>query len=192
MNGVRKTHHIDDLIRLFNHLFRHDYNTVLVDGDDEPFYLPADDNHPHHRLVFAHGFYASALHEISHWCVAGPERRQQEDFGYWYKPDGRTPEEQAEFERVEVKPQAYEWILSTAAGHPFHFSADNLDAGAGPSDVFKARVRAQVCTLLAGGVDGLAERPRRLCRALARLYGTSGPEPLRASLLAESALAPTV
>ncbi len=34
-------------------------------------------------------FFASALHEISHWCVAGKARREQVDFGYWYCPDGR-------------------------------------------------------------------------------------------------------
>ncbi|MGB2130042.1 MAG: elongation factor P hydroxylase, partial [Marinobacterium sp.] len=69
------------LIELFNRLFLPTYNTVLVAGEDEPIYLPADEQHPHHRVVFAHGFFASALHEISHWCVAGPERRLLEDFG---------------------------------------------------------------------------------------------------------------
>ncbi|PPS58814.1 hypothetical protein CRX72_23640 [Pantoea sp. BRM17] len=61
----------------------------LIKGDDEPIYLPADAESPWHRVVFAHGFYASALHEISHWCIAGDARRQQVDFGYWYCPDGR-------------------------------------------------------------------------------------------------------
>ncbi|GAM69307.1 transporting ATPase [Vibrio sp. JCM 19236] len=26
------------------------------------------------------------MHEIAHWCVAGPKRRLLEDFGYWYEP----------------------------------------------------------------------------------------------------------
>ncbi|MDI8993212.1 elongation factor P hydroxylase, partial [Salmonella enterica subsp. enterica serovar Anatum] len=39
-------------------------------------YLPADAQVPYHRIVFAHGFYASALHEISHWCIAGKARRE--------------------------------------------------------------------------------------------------------------------
>ena len=32
----------------------------------------------------------SALHEISHWTIAGKERRLLADLGYWYAPDGRT------------------------------------------------------------------------------------------------------
>lgn len=110
------THEYQDLITIFNDTFLDQFNTKLELGGDEPIYLPADDEHPHHRIIFARGFYASALHEISHWCVAGPERRLLEDFGYWYEPDGRTAEVQAEFEKVEVRPQAYEWILAQSAG----------------------------------------------------------------------------
>lgn len=158
-----------DLITLFDQLFRDSYNTVLVRGDDEPIYLPADDRHSHHRIVFAHGFFSSALHEIAHWCVAGPERRLQVDFGYWYKPDGRSADEQALFERVEVKPQALEWIFSEAAGKRFHFSADNLSSGLGPSELFRQRVLRQVHTYLE---EGLPERPRMLVDALQRFYTT--------------------
>ena len=158
---------IDDLIRIFNGLFLADYNTELVAGQDEPVYLPADACHPHHRIIFAHGFFASALHEISHWCVAGARRRTLVDFGYWYKPDGRSAEEQAEFERVEVLPQAYEWILSESAGHRFHFSADNLAAGLGASESFMRNVHARVLELLA---KGLPERVGRLSEALRDFY----------------------
>jgi elongation factor P hydroxylase len=170
---------IDDLIRLFNGLFLDDYNTELVAGDDEPIYLPADAEHPHHRIIFAHGFFASALHEIAHWCVAGAKRRTLVDFGYWYKPDGRTAEEQAEFERVEVLPQAYEWILSESAGHRFHFSADNLSAGIGASDHFMRNVHARVLLLLE---QGLPERVERLSRALREFYGQPALTPDRFDL----------
>lgn len=156
-----------DLIRIFNELFLADYNTELVAGRDEPIYLPADGEHPHHRIVFAHGFFASALHEIAHWCVAGAQRRQLVDFGYWYKPDGRSAAEQAEFERVEVLPQAYEWILSVSAGHRFHFSADNLAAGLGASEAFMRQVYERVLALLE---RGLPERPERLSAALRHFY----------------------
>lgn len=157
------------LIELFNRLFLPTYNTVLVAGEDEPIYLPADDAHPHHRIIFAHGFFASALHEIAHWCVAGPQRRLLEDFGYWYKPDGRTAQEQAEFERVEVKPQAYEWIFNQAAGRRFHFSADNLSAGLGASDTFQRNVHARVMQLLE---EGLPVRVQMLVDGLRRQYQT--------------------
>lgn len=97
-------HRPDDLIRLFNATFETGHNTVLLRGDSEPLYLPADANCSRHRIFFAHGFYASALHEIAHWCLAGQRRRQLEDYGYWYRPDGRDAWEQAEFERVESRP----------------------------------------------------------------------------------------
>ncbi|TGG91149.1 elongation factor P hydroxylase [Natronospirillum operosum] len=168
-----RQYQVEDLIRLFNSLFRDRYQTELIAGDDEPVYLPADATHPCHRILFAHGFFASALHEIGHWCVAGSARRQLEDFGYWYKPDGRTPAEQIEFERVEVRPQAYEWIFAAAAGHPFHFSADNISGGCGPSASFKANVRQEVRRLLA---QGLNTRPQLLVEALTAFYAVSPRE----------------
>ena len=58
------SHHYEDLIEIFNNTFLESENTILVKGDDEPIYLPADANSPHHRIIFAHGFFQSALHEI--------------------------------------------------------------------------------------------------------------------------------
>ena len=163
---------VDRLIQLFNRLFKASYNTVLVKGDDEPIYLPADEQNPHHRVIFAHGYYASALHEISHWCVAGEARRKLIDFGYWYKPDGRTQEEQAEFERVEVKPQAYEWILSYASNHKFHFSADNLSADIDASQTFQTNVVNKIHQLID---NGLPERLAMLVNALCQLHNKPMP-----------------
>ena len=120
-------HHYQDLIALFNDCFLLDYDAKLIKGTDKPLYLPADVNQPHHSLFFAHGFFASALHECSHWLIAGEARRKQIDFGYWYLPDGRTAEQQQVFQSVEVKPQAMEWILSMAAGYRFRVSIDNLN-----------------------------------------------------------------
>ncbi|WP_281423901.1 elongation factor P hydroxylase [Oceanobacter mangrovi] len=127
----------DDLIQVFDQLFACIENTRLIAGDDEPIYLPADDQHDYHRVVFAHGFYESALHEIAHWCIAGKQRRQLVDFGYWYEPDGRSAELQREFEQVEIKPQAVEWLLSEACGRKFHISTDNLDGD--PAEVEAGR-----------------------------------------------------
>lgn len=83
-------HDYTNLIEMFNCTFLDSYNTELILGGDEPVYLPADDGHRQHRIVFARGYFASALHEISHWCIAGEERRLVEDYGYWYEPDGRN------------------------------------------------------------------------------------------------------
>jgi elongation factor P hydroxylase len=131
------------LIATFNDLFQISENTILVSGTDEPLYVPAKDSDEKHHIIFAHGFFASALHELSHWLVAGKERRKLEDYGYWYKPDGRTKLEQIAFEQVEIKPQALEWILSAACAHTFHFSADNLNGDSAISDEFKENVRRQ-------------------------------------------------
>src|SRR3954468_4706757 len=81
-------HQYQDLISIFNNCFFQKYNTLLIKGGDEPLYLPADENREHHSLFFANEFFASALHECSHWLIAGEERRNQIDFGYWYIPDG--------------------------------------------------------------------------------------------------------
>jgi hypothetical protein len=52
----------DWLIELFNTVFAAQ-NTVLVRGDYEPEYFPATLEAPA-QIVFAHGFFASALHEL--------------------------------------------------------------------------------------------------------------------------------
>ncbi|BCN93688.1 hypothetical protein THMIRHAM_14730 [Thiomicrorhabdus immobilis] len=150
-------HSPETLVKLFNQTFIDSFNTELVCCEEEPIYRPADNQHPHHRIIFAHGFFASALHEISHWCVAGEQRRLLEDFGYWYEPDGRSAERQAEFEKVEVKPQAFEWIFSQSAGFTFHFSADNLSGNCGASESFKQAVHQQVQNFLTHGLPTRAQ-----------------------------------
>jgi elongation factor P hydroxylase len=116
----------DWLIQLFNTLFAKQ-QIQLVRGKHEPEYFPAYNGQPA-RIEFAHGFFASALHEISHWCIAGDSRRQLTDFGYWYAPDGRTAAQQQAFERVEVKPQALECLFTLACQRSFQVSQDNLFA----------------------------------------------------------------
>ncbi|AJR09512.1 elongation factor P hydroxylase [Photobacterium gaetbulicola] len=161
-------HHNDDIIAIFNRCFLDSYNTELILGGDEPIYLPADDANPHHRVIFARGYFASALHEIAHWCIAGPVRRRLEDYGYWYEPDGRTAEVQAEFEKVEVKPQALEWILATSCGFRFQVSCDNLSGDCEPDRVgFTNKVRAQVLQYLE---QGIPDRAKQLSEALREYY----------------------
>ena len=169
-------HHITDLMSLFDETFFTSYHTRLIKGQDEPIYLPADHTRPFHQIVFAHGYFASALHEIAHWLVAGEERRLQEDYGYWYCPDGRDEQQQAAFQAVEVKPQAIEWMLCAAAGFKFNVSCDNLN-GVQPCRVsFQREVYQRVMHLLAHGVN--ARTQSFLC-ALAHFYGT--PWPMTAS-----------
>ncbi|WP_305800643.1 elongation factor P hydroxylase [Photobacterium sp. GJ3] len=163
------SHDYHDLIQLFNRTFLPTYQTELVLGGDEPIYRPADAAHPHHRVIFARGYFASALHEIAHWCIAGAERRLLEDYGYWYLPDGRDEQQQAAFEQVEVKPQAVEWLLSASCGFRFQVSCDNLSGDHEPDRVgFTRKVREQVLSYLN---QGMPERAAMLSEALRAHYG---------------------
>lgn len=166
-------HNYEDLIAIFNTTFMSTYNTCLVKGDDEPVYLPKSDNISYNQIIFAHGYYASALHEIAHWCLAGAKRRLIEDFGYWYIPDGRDQVQQQAFEQVEIKPQAIEWALCIAAGKDFDVSTDNL-MGEGQSDrfAFKAKVYQQVLAYLQSGFPTDAQT---LIIALAQHYDVTLP-----------------
>lgn len=162
-------HNYNDLIQIFNACFAEEYNTRLVKGGDEPIYIPANNEVPYHSIYFAHGFYSSALHEIAHWLVAGKERRKLEDFGYWYEPDGRSAEKQREFEQVEVKPQALEWILAAAANFRYFASSDNLTGNPGDTEPFKQAVYMQVKSYIE---RGLPKRAAILRQALIEFYGT--------------------
>lgn len=163
-----ETAQVDWLILHFNHWFAH-HNVILQRGEHEPEYFPAAINalgqlQPA-RIVFAHGYFASALHEISHWCVAGAQRRLLPDLGYWYAPDGRDAGQQAQFEQVEVKPQALEWLFSQASLRKFRVSLDNLNGEASSGAQFKDNVYQRVQALL----DGQAPIPRDARRFIAGL-----------------------
>lgn len=160
-------HHYQILIDLFDATFFNTHQTRLVKGDDEPIYLPADSEVAYHRIVFAHGFFASALHEIAHWCVAGKQRRTQVDFGYWYCPDGRDAQQQHAFEQVEIKPQALEWCFSVAAGFPFKVSVDNLSGEGSDRFAFQQRVYEQVKMYL---MNGLPTRAATFVTALQQAF----------------------
>ena len=148
---------VPTLISLFNSTFE-DFNTRLVLGDDEPIYIPAGVDKSYHQIVFAHGFFSSALHEIAHWCIAGEKRRLLEDYGYWYCPDGRNETQQADFEKVEIKPQAIEWAFTEAAGRRFQVSTDNLNGAEPDREGFTKNVAAQLALYKADGFPSRAER----------------------------------
>ena len=148
INLQAESDQVDWLILHFNHWFSH-LNVTLVRGDFEPEYFPANKLQPA-RIQFAHGFFNSALHEISHWTIAGDKRRLLPDLGYWYAPDGRTAEQQALFEQVEIKPQAIEWLFSKAFGRKFRVSLDNLTGEGGDGTTFKDNVFAQLQRYFSG------------------------------------------
>ncbi|WP_144394336.1 elongation factor P hydroxylase [Pleionea sediminis] len=157
---------LKQLKSIFEALFFRTYNTRLLFGGDEPFYQAAKEGEPA-KIISREDYLSSALHEIAHWSIAGAERRQLDDFGYWYEPDGRTADQQSIFEQVEVKPQAIEWALSIACGHTFNLSADNLEEQAAPSDTFRQAVTQQ---FLNYWHSGLPERAQCLFDQLVRTF----------------------
>ena len=144
--GALEIYRAQRLERLFDACFGGRWRTKLVGGASEPYYQPASGPRDCHRLYYRSDYFASALHEISHWCIAGEQRLQQPDFGYWYAPEGRDGAQQLAFEAVEAKPQALEWLFSLACGYRFCISVDNFGAPDGePHDTlpFKRQVLEQ-------------------------------------------------
>lgn len=159
------------LEHVFERCFLAQEHTRLVGGAQEPFYQPAATPGTPHLLYYREDYFASALHEVSHWCIAGRQRRQLPDFGYWYAPEGRNPEQQRAFEAVEVKPQALEWYFSQACGFPFRVSVDNLDplTGALPDTRdFRRRLARQARQWQ---ITALPVRAERFFRALVVEFG---------------------
>ena len=161
INLQTEAQQVDWLILHFNHWFSH-LNVTLVRGEFEPEYFPSTSNSCA-RIQFAHGFFNSALHEISHWTIAGEARRKLPDLGYWYAPDGRSKEQQSLFEQVEIKPQAIEWLFAKAFGRKFRVSLDNLTGDGGDGSSFKDNVYAQVHRYFSGE----AKLPRDAARFIA-------------------------
>ena len=132
---------------LFEGCFGSLFRTRLVGGAGEPFYRAASASDDMAVIHYSHDYFRSALHEVAHWCVAGEERREQDDYGYWYAPDGRSETQQREFEKVEVLPQAWELLFCAACGHPFRVSMDNLDNQPLDVSAFEEAVYAQALRL---------------------------------------------
>ena len=167
---------------LFDQLFCDRLNTRLLGGAEEPIYIPAgltteeaglSPVAAYHRLYFRHDYLSSALHESAHWCIAGTQRREQLDFGYWYSPDGRSSQQQQLFEQAEVRPQALEWMFSVACGQHFRVSADNLASDQGASHDFVVAIVEQAQRWCTGG--SLPPRGRLLIEALANRFDCVEP-----------------
>ncbi|MGB0495927.1 MAG: elongation factor P hydroxylase [Kangiellaceae bacterium] len=146
------------IVNIFNRLFEESENTILKSGAKEPFYKAGKvQSNIKAHIYSRENFLSSALHEIAHWAIAGSERREKDDFGYWYAAEGRSVEQQKAFEKVEVKPQAVEWLLSLACNHPFHYSADNLTNDISASQSFKTAVKQQSIQYLDFGIPQRAQ-----------------------------------
>ncbi len=165
---------VKELLGCLNPWLVRDWQTHLVPGPGEPVYLPAAAADELHCIVFAHGYFNSALHELAHWCLAGAERRLQEDYGYWYCPDGRDARQQAAFEQVEVKPQAIEWWLASATGRLFRTSTDNLSGTPTDSLPFRQAVQRQAARYV---VDGLPARAHEAVKRLCDQFEQPLPQP---------------
>ena len=135
--------HSRGLEQLFEQCFFRQFRTRLVGFAPEPLYQPAADETQCHTIYYREDFFASALHEVAHWCIAGSRRRRLVDYGYWYQGDGRDAVQQAEFEQAERQPQALEWHFALACGRSFQVSSDNLQAGTADNCGFLAAVAAQ-------------------------------------------------
>ncbi len=116
----------DELVSCFNGCFEQSHHVKLIGGASEPLYIPSKEAGRPAEIHFRLDYVSSALHEISHWCIAGESRLKLEDYGYWYEPDHRTFELQKKFESVEIKPQAIERVFHLLLDLPFRVSADNL------------------------------------------------------------------
>ena len=167
---------------VFDACFARACYTRLQGGAQEPLYQPAAGPGGHHVLHYREDYFASALHEVAHWCIAGPQRRRQTDFGYWYAPDGRSPAQQRAFERVECGPQALEWFFSKACGYRFRVSLDNLTGAAAVTDVRRFQ-QSVIGRARDWQGRGLPARASVFFGALCREFGTVlGPEQLQFTL----------
>lgn len=159
-------HCVKKLETLFHGLYHLRYRTRLEGGGEEPLYLPATETDSTARIIYRDDFFASALHELAHWCIAGKDRRRQPDYGYWYKRE-RSLEEQLCFQQVECRPQALEWIFSVACQFPFQPSYDNLMLAELPGG-FEQGVWQAVRTYLN---EGLPPRAACLAREMSGVFG---------------------
>ena len=163
------------LEQLFEQCFYREYRTRLRGAAPEPLYQPARSSQHTHTIYYREDFFASALHEVAHWCIAGSRRRQLADYGYWYHPDGRSSAQQQQFEQAEVKPQALEWHFALACNRPFRISNDNLAAGEQDHARFAAAVRRQAQRYCSSSLPLRAARYRALLAASFSGIAQPGP-----------------
>jgi elongation factor P hydroxylase len=145
-----------EVMEVFHAAFA-DEGVRVAGGYDEPFYRAARGGEPA-EIRFNRDYLNSCLHEIAHWCIAGKDRRGLDDYGYWYRPDGRNGAEQREFFRAEAGPQALEWCFALACGEEFRMSLDNLGGEIEGEAEFAAALEGKLEGYLAGGFPARADR----------------------------------
>lgn len=155
----------DEIVKAMNEKVLSRWNTILVGGFAEPLYLPPEHGRPA-EIQFVRDYTRSALHELAHWCIAGQQRRTLVDYGYWYAPDGRSSEQQEEFFRVEVKPQALEFAFSKQCQIPFEVSCDNLYGGTIDKTLFEGKVAQQLEEYEKHGFPARAQEVRALLESV--------------------------
>jgi elongation factor P hydroxylase len=129
----------------------------LIGGFPEPFYR-APGHEGGAEIRFTRDYLNSSLHETAHWCIAGAERRLRDDYGYWYRPDGRNGPEQSEFFRAEAAPQSLERAFATACGEAFRMSCDNLAGEVAGQAEFAAALQGKLASYLERGFPARADR----------------------------------
>jgi elongation factor P hydroxylase len=148
------------VLNSFESCFYQKFKTKLMSGAEEPFYQAPKDGRDA-LIHFRYNYLRSALHETAHWCLAGPQRLKLDDWGYWYQPDGRDVEQQSQFFKVEIKPQAIEMAFCRALGIPFDVSIDNLNGPQGPALAFAEAVQEQYKSYKKEGFPKRAELFRK-------------------------------
>lgn len=156
-----------ELATVFNMTFNESEQTILMATDDEPCYLPKDEQYPFNRIYYTKDSYTSLMHEVAHWCRAGKERRQLPDYGYWYQAEDRSPEAQQLYVASESKTQALEWIFCVAAGVCIQIIPENQPYSFKPSLEFRKSIYMAVLHYLQ---KGLSDRPERFKQALLNYY----------------------
>lgn len=143
-----------EVLAVFHGLFA---GVRLVGGFPEPFYQ-APGLAGGAEIRFTRDYLNSCLHEAAHWCIAGSSRRALDDYGYWYRPDGRNVLEQREFFGAEAAPQALEWAFALACGARFRASLDNLGGSADGMAEFCEVLEGKLGSYLETGFPPRAER----------------------------------
>lgn len=148
----------------------------LIGGGEEPLYQPGEAGSPA-RIRYTRDYAASALHEAAHWCIAGVTRRNQVDYGYWYRPPPRSQADQEAFCAVEVPVQALESRFATACGLPFRVSVDDLSGSPEFTWSFEKQVEDYVMAQNMAAEEGcLTHRARELLDDLRDLHTRLLPE----------------